>query len=235
MARCAAIAKCRYRRRDSDPLRRHPRHRPAGAASSRRCRKRRRLSSGKCDSAHVVVTTGRASAGTRAKASGITSTASPRSSSGGAVAASAISASSLATRSGWSGHRQARNHRASSASVTSTGSRSTPTRATTSGSARVGMGRSPTIEDDSCTGDDGSPSDCPLLYVMPTRSTLRLSPAEQPTSISPTAFAPARCAASAMAGYSTAQRPVSLARICRRTAMATTEIGHSQQRVDRRA
>src|SRR5215831_13872779 len=47
------------------------------------------------------------------------------------------------------------------------------------------MGRSPTTEDDGCTGDDGSPSDCPLLYVMPTRSTLRLSPAEQPTSVSP--------------------------------------------------
>ena len=41
--------------------------------------------------------------------------------------------------------------------------------------------------------------------VMPTRSTLRLSPAEH-TSISPTAFAPTRRAASAMAGYSTAQR-----------------------------
>jgi hypothetical protein len=30
VARGAAITKCRYRRRDSDPLRRHPRHRPAG-------------------------------------------------------------------------------------------------------------------------------------------------------------------------------------------------------------
>jgi hypothetical protein len=58
---------------------------------------------------------------------------------------------------------------------------------------------------------------------MPTRSTLRLSPAEQPTSISPTAVAPTRRAASAMAGYSTAQRPVSLVRGWRRTAMATTE------------
>src|SRR5262249_47959749 len=97
-------------------------------------------------------------------------------------AANAISASSLAARSGWSGRRQARNHRASSASVTSTGSRSTPTRATTSGIARVGMGRSPTTEAGICTQDDGAPSDCPLLYVMPERSTLRLSPAEQPTS-----------------------------------------------------
>ena len=46
--------------------------RPA-AASPRRCKKRSRLSSGKRDSAHVVVTTGTAPAGTRAKAS-----ASPR-------------------------------------------------------------------------------------------------------------------------------------------------------------
>ena len=30
MARGAAIAKCRYRRRDADPLHGHPRHRPAG-------------------------------------------------------------------------------------------------------------------------------------------------------------------------------------------------------------
>jgi hypothetical protein len=50
-----------------------------------------------------------------------------------------------------------------------------------------------------------------------------LSAAEQPTSISPTAFAPTRRAASAMAGYSTAQCPVSLVRVCRRAAMATTE------------
>lgn len=53
--------------------------RPA-ATSSRGCRKRSRLSSGKRDSAYVVVTTGRASAGTRANASSSTSTASPRSS-----------------------------------------------------------------------------------------------------------------------------------------------------------
>src|SRR4051794_20122727 len=85
------------------------------------------------------------------------------------------------------------------------------------------MGRSPTTDDDSCTGDDGSPSDRPLLYVMLTRSTLRLSPAEQPTSISPIAFAPTRRAASAMAGYSTAQRPVTSGRVRRRAAMATTE------------
>ena len=58
---------------------------------------------------------------------------------------------------------------------------------------------------------------------MPTRSTLRLRPAEQPTSISPTASAPARRAASAMAGYSTAQRPVSPVRTGRRPAMAATE------------
>jgi DNA invertase Pin-like site-specific DNA recombinase len=70
------------------------------AASSRRCRKRRRFSSENRDSAHVVVTTGRASEGTWAKASGSTSTASPRSSIGGAVADRAISASSLAIRSG---------------------------------------------------------------------------------------------------------------------------------------
>src|SRR5438128_8421512 len=89
--------------------------------------------------------------------------------------------------------------------------------------AQFAWRRQATIEHDSCTGDDGSPSDCPLLYVMPTRSTLRLSPAEQPTSISPTALAPTRRAASAMAGYSTAQRPVSLVRVCRRTAIATTE------------
>jgi hypothetical protein len=43
------------------------------------------------------------------------------------------------------------------------------------------MGRSPTIDDDSCTGDAGSPSDGPSPYAIPTRSTLRLSPAEQPT------------------------------------------------------
>jgi hypothetical protein len=53
----------------------------------------------------------------------------------------------------------------------------------TSGIARVGIGRPLTIEHDSCAGGDGSPSDCPLLCVMPTRSTLRLSPAEQPTSM----------------------------------------------------
>jgi hypothetical protein len=53
----------------------------------------------------------------------------------------------------------------------------------TSGIARVGIGRPFTIEHDSCAGGDGSPSDCPLLCVMPTRSTLRLSPAEQPTSM----------------------------------------------------
>ena len=72
----AAIAQRRYRRCDADPLRRHPRHRPVVAASSRRCRKRSRLSSESCDSAQVVVTTGRASAGTRAKASGSRSTVS---------------------------------------------------------------------------------------------------------------------------------------------------------------
>ena len=33
----------------------------------------------------------------------------------------------------------------------------------TSGMAGVGMGRSPTIFDVNCTGDDGSPRDCPLL------------------------------------------------------------------------
>jgi hypothetical protein len=98
-----------------------------------------------------------------------------------------------------------------------------PIRATTSGIAPAGTGRPPTTEARSCTGDDGSPSDCPLSYVMPARSVLRLSPAEQPTSISPTASAPARRAASAMAGYSTAPRPVSSARTFRRTAMATTE------------
>jgi hypothetical protein len=75
------------------------------------------------------------------------------------------------------------------------------------------MGRSPTIEHDSCTGDDGSPSDCPLLYVMPTRSTLRLSPAEQPKSISPTAFAPTRRAASAMEGRLQNQTEARLKRI----------------------
>jgi hypothetical protein len=85
------------------------------------------------------------------------------------------------------------------------------------------MGRSPTAEHDICTGDEGSPSDCPLLYVMRRRSTLRLSPARQHTSISPTASAPARRAASATAGYSTAQWPVSPARGRRRAAMATTE------------
>jgi hypothetical protein len=100
VARGAAIAKGRDRRCDSNPSAdTHATARPA-AASSRRCRKRRRRSSGNCDSAHVVVTTGRASVGTRAKASGTTSTASPYSSSGRAVAANAISASSLATRSG---------------------------------------------------------------------------------------------------------------------------------------
>jgi hypothetical protein len=45
----------------------------------------------------------------------------------------------------------------------------------TSGIARVGIGRPFTIEHDSCAGGDGSLSDCPLLCVMPTRSTLRQS------------------------------------------------------------
>jgi hypothetical protein len=63
---------------------------------------------------------------------------------------------------------------ASSASVASTGSRSTPTRAATSGIVRVGMGRSPRSKM-TAAGNDGSPSDCPFLYVMPTRSRLRLS------------------------------------------------------------
>jgi SAM-dependent methyltransferase len=87
---------------------------------------------------------------------------------------------------------------------------STPIRATTSGIARVGMGRSPTIEHDSCTGDDGSPSDCPLLYVMPTRSTLRFEPSRPAHVDEPNRLASARRAASAMAGYSTAQRLVGL-------------------------
>ncbi len=60
----------------------HATGRPA-AASSIRCRKRRRRSGGKRDSAHVVMTTGRAAAGTRETASGSTSTGSPRSSRGG--------------------------------------------------------------------------------------------------------------------------------------------------------
>jgi membrane protein DedA with SNARE-associated domain len=70
------------------------------AASSRRYRKRRRLSRGNRDRAHVVVTTGIASTGTLANASGSTSTASPRSSSGWPVVANASSASSLASCSG---------------------------------------------------------------------------------------------------------------------------------------
>ena len=78
------------------------------------------------------------------------------------------------------------------------------------------------------------PSDCPLLYVMPTRSTLRLSPAEQPTSISPTAVARTRRAASAMAGYSTAPRPASAVFVWRH-GDGHDRVGHSQQRVDRRA
>ena len=60
----------------------HPTARPA-ATSSRRCTKRRRVSGENRDSAHFVVTTGRAFAGTRAMASGSSSAASPLSSSGG--------------------------------------------------------------------------------------------------------------------------------------------------------
>src|SRR5690606_34167660 len=71
----------------------------ADAASLSRCRNRRRLSSEKRDNLHVVITTGRASSGTRPRASGSTSTASPRKSSGGSAASSAISASSRAASS----------------------------------------------------------------------------------------------------------------------------------------
>ena len=108
-----------------------------------------------------------------------------------------------------------------------------PTRATTPGIARAGIGRSPLNEHASWTGDDGSPSDCPLLYVMPTRSMLSLSPAEQPTSISPTALAPARRAASAIAGYSGAALRVKTRLLARGD--GHDRVGHSHERVDRRA
>jgi hypothetical protein len=78
------------------------------------------------------------------------------------------------------------------------------------------------------------PSDCPLLYVMPTRSTLRLSPAEQPTSISqPQPRYPARRlgngriqhgAAFGLAGFRLAAH-----------GDGHDRVGHSQQRVGRRA
>ena len=95
-------------------------------------------------------------------------------------------------------------------------------RATTSGIGRAGMARCPTTEADSCTGDPGSPSDCPLLYVMPTRSARRLNPAEPEMSIRPTVLALTRRAASAIAGWSTAQRAASMVRVRRRPAMAAT-------------
>jgi hypothetical protein len=50
-----------------------------------------------------------------------------------------------------------------------------------------------------------------------------LEPSPTPTSTSPTASAPTRRATSAIAGYSTAQRPAWLVRVRRRTAIGTTE------------
>ena len=68
---------------------------------------------------------------------------------------------------------QACKHRASSASVRSSGSRSSPIRATSSGIAGVGTGWSPTTVGDSCTGEDGSPSDCQRWSLQPAASEAR--------------------------------------------------------------
>ena len=83
----------------------------------------------------------------------------PKQHRGGAAAANPIAASSMRPAPAAPAHTQARNHRASSGSVTSIGSRSRPIRATTSGAACAGTDRSPTTEQLTCTADDGSPSD----------------------------------------------------------------------------
>ena len=109
------------------------------------------------DSAHVVVTTGRASAGTCVNAAGKVSTGVAR------QQQRRIHQGDLRFEPrALLGGRQARSQRAASLLVTSTGSRSTTTRATTSGTAPDGTGLPPTIDADSCTGDAGSPDDCPL-------------------------------------------------------------------------
>ena len=144
------------RRRDADPFQRHPRHRrgqsplrrgPAGSAGGPRA--------GAARVAHVVVTTGRASAGTSAKAAG-------------------------------------------------TSSGSTPARTTISGNARVGIGL---VAHDRGRQLHGSRRIAERLPVaVGDADAIDVQGGRLPTSISPIASEPARRAASAIAGYSTAQR-----------------------------